>query len=37
MKPGNSNRTATAKVLELGRTTLARKLKEYRIADEGWY
>ena len=29
------NRTAAAKVLEIGRNTLARKLKEYGIADEG--
>jgi len=28
------NRTAAAKVLEIGRNTLARKLKEYGIADE---
>jgi Nif-specific regulatory protein len=29
------NRTAAAKVLEIGRNTLARKLKEYGLADEG--
>jgi Nif-specific regulatory protein len=29
------NRTAAAKVLEIGRNTLARKLKEYGFADEG--
>jgi Nif-specific regulatory protein len=28
------NRTAAAKVLEIGRNTLARKLKEYGLADE---
>ena len=28
------NRTAAAKVLEIGRNTLARKLKEYGFADE---
>jgi Nif-specific regulatory protein len=29
------NRTAAAKVLQIGRNTLGRKLKEYGIADEG--
>jgi Nif-specific regulatory protein len=29
------NRTAAAKVLEIGRNTLARKLKEYGLGDEG--
>jgi Nif-specific regulatory protein len=29
------NRTAAAKVLEIGRNTLARKLKEYGLAEEG--
>ncbi len=29
------NRTAAAKMLEIGRNTLARKLKEYGLADEG--
>ncbi|XXF74920.1 sigma 54-interacting transcriptional regulator [Myxococcaceae bacterium GXIMD 01537] len=29
------NRTAAAKALEIGRNTLARKLKEYGLADEG--
>jgi Nif-specific regulatory protein len=29
------NRTAAAKALAIGRNTLARKLKEYGLADEG--
>ncbi|WP_304988532.1 helix-turn-helix domain-containing protein, partial [Corallococcus sp. CA053C] len=29
------NRTAAARTLEIGRNTLARKLKEYGLADEG--
>jgi Nif-specific regulatory protein len=29
------NRTAASKVLQIGRNTLGRKLKEYGIADEG--